>query len=204
MLNYYLILNPFGCFYCIRAKSFFSYSSYDSKGFLRSYHLRDIKPVAQHSKVLKDVFFTRKLFKTTIVVPTYSNHPDDIWYLVTNDDPRYATKNYSYRFGSIECIFKSQKSNGFRLESTNTKLIEHFISLFTVMCIALTWLTIIGSDYVKNKNHYHIKIRDVRSHKGHKPTRLYSLFNLGLTIFNLCYYNYTNFNLKFNFVLYDV
>lgn len=204
MLTFFLIFKTFGAFYCIRAKSFFTYSFYDNKGFLRTKHLRDIKPVAQHSKVLKDIYFTRKLFKTNIVVPTYSNHSDDIWYLVTNDDTRFATKNYSYRFGSIECIFKSQKSNGFRLESTNTKLIEHFISLFTVMCVALTWLTIIGSDYVKNKHSYHLKIRDVRKRKGKHPTRLYSLFNLGLTIFNLCYYNSVDFKLKFNFVLYDV
>ena len=31
-----------------------------------------------------------------------------------------------------------------------------------------------------------------------------SLFNLGLTIFNICYYNSINFVLKFNFILYDV
>ena len=204
MLKFYLIFNLFGCFYCIRAKSFFSYSFYDSKGCFHTLHLRDIKPLAQHSRVLKDVFFTRKLFKTNIVVPTYSNHPDDIWYLVTNDDVRYATKNYSYRFGSIECIFKSQKSNGFRLESTNTQLIEHFISLFSIMCIALIWLTIIGSDYTRNKSSYHINIRDVHRHKGKYATRLYSLFNLGLTIFNRCYYNNVDFKLKFNFVLYDV
>ena len=36
----------------------------------------------------------------------------------------------------------------------------------TAMCIALVWLTIIGADYVKNKNHYHIKIRDTRKHKN--------------------------------------
>ena len=204
MLIFYLTFNLFGCFYCIRAKSFFTYSFYNSKGNLVTSHLRDIKPLAQHSKVLKDVFFTRKLFKTNIVVPTYSNHSPDIWYLVTNDDTRFATKNYSYRFGSIECIFKSQKTNGFRLESTNTQKIEHFISLFTIMCIALTWLTILGSDYVKNKNQYHLKIRDVRRRNRKLPIRRYSLFNLGLTIFNLCYYNSINFNLKFNFILYDV
>ena len=204
MLKFYLTYNLFGCFYCIRAKSFFTFSFYDSKGRFITSHLRDIKPVAQHSKVLKDVLFTRNLFKTSIVVPTYSNHPNDIWYLVTNDDTRRATKNYSYRFGSIECIFKSQKSNGFRLESTNTQKIEHFISLFTIMCIALTWLSIIGSDYSRNKHFYHIKIRDVHKHKGKRPTRLYSIFNLGLTIFNLCYYNSVNFTLKFNFVLYDI
>ena len=205
MSKFFLILNPFGCFYCIRAKSFFTYSYYDKKGFFRTSHLRDIKPVAQHSKVLKDVFFTRKLFKTNIVVPTYSNHSnDDIWYLVTNDDTRYATKNYSYRFGSIECIFKSQKSNGFRLESTNTRKIEHFISLFTVMCVALVWLTIIGVDYSKNKHSYSLKIRDTRKHRNNTISRLFSYFNLGLTIFNKCYYNTLDFKLKFDFVLYDV
>ncbi len=43
-----------------------------------------------------------------------------------------------------------------------TQKIEHFISLFTIMCIALVWLTIIGADYSKNKHHYHLKIRDTR------------------------------------------
>lgn len=203
-MTFYPIFKASGCFYCIRAKSFFTFSFYNKKGFLVTKHLYDIKPVSQHSKVLNDVFFTRKLFKTNIVVPTYSNHSNsDIWYLVTNDDTRLATKNYSYRFGSIECIFKSQKSNGFRLESTNTKKIEHFISLFTVMCIALVWLTIIGVDYSKNKSVYHIKIRDTKKSHGKSTVRLLSYFNLGLTIFNLCYYNTVNFTLKFDFVLYD-
>ena len=67
------------------------------------------------------------------------------------------------------------------------------------MCIALVWLTIIGSDYVKNKYKYHLKIRDVRKHQNGKTTRLYSLFNIGLSIFSLCYYNNINFKLKFNF-----
>lgn len=192
------------CFYCIRSKSFFTFSYYDSKGFFRTSHLRDIKPIVQHSKILNDVLFTRKLFKTNIVVSNSST--DDPWYLVTNDDPRRAIKNYSHRFGSIECIFKSQKSNGFRLESTNTQKIEHFISLFTVMCIALVWLTIIGVDYCKNKNHYskYLKIRDTYKKKNSTPSRFSSYFNLGLTIFNRCYYNYINFTLKFDFVLYDI
>ena len=101
------------------------------------------RKLKDEAKVLKDVLYTRKLFKTNIVVSNYSN-TNEPWYLVTNDDTSRAVRNYSYRFGSIECIFKSQKSNGFRLESTNTQKIEHFISLFTVMCVALVWLTIIG------------------------------------------------------------
>lgn len=172
-------------------------------GFLITSHLRDISPLKYSSKVLKNVLYTRDKFPTNIVVSNYSN-TDEPWFLVTNDDTSRAVRNYSYRFGSIECIFKSQKSNGFRLESTNTQKIEHFTSLFTVMCVALLWLTVIGVDYVKNKHHYFINIRDVRKHKNGTTTRLYSFFNLGLSIFNLCYYNYINFTLKFNFVLYDV
>ena len=90
--KFYLIFNLFGCFFCIRAKSFFTFSFYNSKGKFITKHLRDIKPVAQHSKVLKDVLFIRGLFKTNIVVPTYSNHSDDIWYLITNDNTSLATK----------------------------------------------------------------------------------------------------------------
>ena len=111
---------------------------------------------------------------------------------------------FSLRIGSIESIFKSQKSNGFRLESTNTQKIEHFISLFTIMCVALVWLTIIGVDYVKNKHTYHLKIRDTKKYSNGHILRLYSFFNLGLTIFNRCYYNFVDFTLKFNFVLYDI
>lgn len=190
------------CFYCLRAKSDYTYSFYDFRGFFHTKYIRDIIPLKHKAKVLSDVFYTKHLFKTTIVV----SHEDDSepCYLITNDAPNRAIKNYKCRFGSIECIFKSQKSNGFRLESTNTQKIEHFISLFTVMSIALVWLTIIGVDYVKNKHHYKLKIRDVRKHKDNTTTRLYSFFNLGLTIFNLCYYNTVDFTLKFDFMLYDV
>ena len=72
------------------------------------------------------------------------------------------------------------------------------------MCFALVWLTIIGVDYTKNKHTYYLKIRDTRKYRNNSTYRLYSFFNLGLTIFNMCYYNSVNFTLKFNFVLYDV
>lgn len=196
-------IESINCFYCIRSKSFFTYSYYNSKGFLRTSHLRDIKPLKYHSKVLNNVFYTRSMFPTNIVVSNYSN-TDEPWFLITNHDTSRAVRNYSYRFGSIECIFKNQKSNGFRLESTNTQKIEHFISLFTIMCVALTWLVIIGADYIKNKHHYHLKIRDVHKFRDGRTSRIFSLFNLGLIIFNKCYFNYIDFTLKFTFVLYDI
>lgn len=197
-------IQSLGCFYCIRTKSYMTFSFYNSKGFLKTLHFRDIKPISQHSKLFNDVLFTRKLFKTNIAISNSSTN--DPWYLITNDDPRRAIKNYSHRFGSIECIFKSQKSNGFRLESTNTQKIEHFISLFTIMCISLVWLSIIGVDYSRNKHAYskHFKIRDTYKRKNTSTSRFLSYFNLGLTIFNRCFYNYVNFTLKFDFVLYDV
>lgn len=196
-------IESLNCFYCIRCRADLNYSYYNSKGFLRTAHIGDIKSLKYRGKVLKNVFFTQYLFPTNIVVSNSSN-TDEVWYILTNDDTSRAIRNYSYRFGSIECIFKSQKTNGFRLESTRTKKIEHFISLFTLVCVALTWLTIIGADYVRNKHTYYLKIRDIHKRKDKSYYRYLSLFNLGLTIFNLCYYNTVNFTLKFTFVLYDV
>jgi len=72
------------------------------------------------------------------------------------------------------------------------------------MCFALVWLTIIGVDYAKNKHHYHLKIRDIRRFSDNTTSRLYSFFNLGLTIFNICFFNEVDFRLKFNFILYDI
>ena len=201
MLIFYPIFKIFGCFFCFRSKSLFRFYYYNSDGQLISSHLRDINPSSK-TKYLTDVFYTRRLFQTNIVVARTIDTKEP-WYLITNDNPSRAIRNYSYRF-SIECIFKSQKSNGFRLESTNTQKESHFISLFTIMCIALLWLTILGVDYVKNKHHYHLHIRDAKKRKNGSTSRLISFFNLGLTIFNLCYYNSINFVLKFNFVLYDV
>lgn len=196
-------IESLNAYYCVRSKSYFTYTYINSKGELITSHLRDIKPLKFRGKFLENVFFTRKMFKTNIVISNSSN-TDEPWILLTNDKVSQAIKNYSYRFGSIECIFKSQKSNGFRLESTNTQKLEHFISLFTIMCVALVWLTIIGADYVRNKHHYKLKFRDIRKHKNGSTTRLYSFFNLGLSIFNRCYYNYIDFKLKFNFILYDI
>ena len=200
ILSYIQNINAF---YCIRTKSFFTFSYFDNNQNLCTKHLRDIKPLKYSGKYFNDILFTRKFFKTNLVVAK-ANDSGDTWYLVTNDSPNRAVRNYSYRFGSIESIFKNQKHNGFRLESTNTQKIENFISLFTIMCVALVWLTIIGIDYCKNKHHYSLNIRDSRKLKNGKIIRRYSFFRLGLTIFNLVYYNYSSFKLKFDFLLYDI
>ena len=143
------------------------------------------------------------MFKTNIVVSNYSN-TDEPWYLITNDDTSRAVRNYSYRFGSIESIFKSQKSNGFRLESTNTQKIEHFISLLLLCVLLLFGLLLLGLTMLKIKIIIILKFVILESIKTGTVTRLYSLFNIGLSLFNRCYYNTVDFTLKFNFLLYDV
>ena len=74
-----------------------SYTQYTS-------HLYDISPLKHSSRVFKNVFYTRAMFPTNIVV-SRSLLSDDTWYLVTNDNTSRAVHNYSYRFGSIESIF---------------------------------------------------------------------------------------------------
>lgn len=58
-------------------------------------------------------------------------------------------------------MFKNQKSNGFRLESTKMKNAQSFKTMFGLMCVAMLWLTILGTEYTvteeKAKNHIKIK-----------------------------------------------
>lgn len=72
-------------------------------------------------------------------------------------------------------------------------------------CIALLWLTIIGSDYSKNKNHFKncFKIKCSKKN-GNGNKRIFSLFNTGLYSFNLAFESTKYVLLKCNFMLYDI
>lgn len=65
--------------------------------------------------VHKDVYITKHRLKTNIVVSNSINTSTP-WIIATNKDIEHAVCNYSYRFSTIECLFKNQKSNGFYLE----------------------------------------------------------------------------------------
>ena len=47
-----------------------------------------------------------------------------------------------------------------------------------------------------------LNIRFVKYDKNKKPIRILSLFNLGLTIFKMCYNSHINFKIKTNMQLY--
>ena len=129
---------------------------------------------------------------------------DDPWFILSNIEPNLALREYAHRFGGIETVFKNQKSNGFNLEKTKTKNLHALENLYCLVCIANTWLTIIGADYTKNYKHvkHKLNIRFVKRDKNHKPIRIISLFNLGLTIFQRCFSSYINFKIKCNMQLY--
>ena len=65
-----------------------------------------------------------------------------------------AIKDYGYRFGSIESLFKCQKTNGFNLEKTVNASLKYFESMYTIACFAHLFLTIIAADYSKNTRNY--------------------------------------------------
>ena len=138
-----------------------------------------------------------------VVSKTVSHH--EPFFIFTNGSTRLAIKHYRFRFGSIESIFKNQKSNGFYLESTKMRNIHSFSTLFGLMCGALLWLTVLGSDYSKNKNHFknYLKIR-CSKRNGDRFRKTMSLFNTGLFFFHLAFCCPKPAIIKCNFMLYDV
>ena len=127
------------------------------------------------------------------------------WIIVTNSDPKRAIKDYGYRFGGIEFLFKSQKSNGFYLENTCNASLKYFESMYSITCFACLFLTIIGADYAKNtKSYKNVKITTHQSNKNNKIIRIMSLFNSGLTLFHIAFNSSRYVRLPINFILYDV
>ena len=190
--------------YCIRARSNFSIhiDDYEYSDLIGS--LNDIEPFFSKSKYFDSVQITSNNFQTKLAVSKTESH-NEPFFIFTNGNTREAIKHYGYRFGSIEFIFKNQKSNGFYLESTKMRNIQSFTTLFGLACIALLWLTIIGSDYSKNKNHFKncFKIKCSKKN-GNGNKRIFSLFNTGLYFFNLAFESTKYVLLKCNFMLYDI
>ena len=190
--------------YCIRTKTNVSIEidDYENAGMIE--HISDIEPTFSKSLLLNSVRITSYKYQTKLAVSKTDSHKEP-FYILTNGDTREAIKHYGFRFGSIERIFKSQKSNGFYLESTKMRNIQAFTTLFTLLCIAILWLTILGVDYSKNSHNYNncFKFRCSKKN-GKNNKRTFSLFNTGLMFFNLAFETNKKILLKCNFKLYDV
>lgn len=185
--------------YCIRIKSDINFYIYDY-GELAGC-TKDVKAKEKEEQYFNRVILTRQRYETKMAVSKKEGHEEAI-YVVTNGKVEDGIKNYSYRFGSIEFIFKNEKTNGFNLEKTKMRNIKAFRTMFGMMIIGLLWLTIIGVDYSLNikKTKANVKIRIYKKN----GERIFSLFNTGLMYFNLCFNSYGVPKIRCNFILYDI
>ena len=197
-------IQSLGHTYYIRTKSNVSIEidNYKDSDIISS--ISDIEPLLTKSLYFDSVRITSFKFQTKLTVSKIDSHKEP-FFILTNGNTREAIKHYNHRFGSIEFIFKNHKSNGFYLECTKMPNLQSFTTLFSLVCVAILWLTILGSDYCKNSNHYknYFKIRYSRK-SGNNYKRTFSLFNTGLFLFNLAFESTRYILLKCNFVLYDV
>lgn len=199
-------INDKGHYFCIRVKanSKIKILIYDKKEKHNIYkHLSDLPIQMHHSTYYKDIPLGNFKFKCNLSIAR-GKVSDDPWFILSNIEPNKTIKEYSKRFGTIETLFKNQKSNGFNLEKTKTKNIHALENLYSLVCFACTWLVIIGVDYTKNYNNIKNKlnVRCIKHDKNRKITRIISLFNLGLTIFRMVYNSYIDYKLKCNLKLY--
>jgi hypothetical protein len=63
---------------------------------------------------------------------------------------RNAVNEYKKRF-DIEEMFRDLKFSGFDMEDTWTEDIKYFENLYLCLCMAYTWMIILGADCSKNK-----------------------------------------------------
>lgn len=195
-------ISSLGHTYIIRLKSNIKIYFYKDNEYI-TVSASDLKPYANSAKYFNDIYVTANKFKTNLVL-SKSKGVSEHWIIVTNGDSKRAIKDYSYRYGGIETLFKNQKSNGLYMESTVKASIKYFESMYTIACFTSLFLTIIGVDYSKNTRTY--KDTPLTTHKNIKGVkkRVLSFFNIGLTLFNLGFNSIRYIRIPFSFTLYDI
>lgn len=198
-------INDLGHTYCIRLKSNLKVLSFDSKEnrYIRK-NISDLFAYQFHSNFFHNVYlFDDKSLITNISISKKEGVAEP-WIIATNGDVKRAIKDYSYRFGGIESIFKNQKSNGFNLEKINNASLKAFSSLFSLVCFSLTWLVMIGADYSKNSKCYkNCKIENIKRYRNGTRRRIMSLFKIGMTLFKRAVNSTVYIRIPKNFILYD-
>ena len=156
------------------------------------------------SKLYTDLEFTRNKYVYNLAYCKSKDHKE-AWLLITNGDPKLAKARYGYRFGSIEFVFKSQKTNGFYLEESGIKSLHAFRNLYSMLCIIQLYLTCLGTDISKNSKSYK-NIGFTITRRNKKTNNIYrviSRFRAGLTLFKMAINCPRRFRLPITFTLYD-
>lgn len=105
-------IQDLGHVYFIRSKSNLSISinNYQYSDLISS--ISDIEPFFSKSIFFDSVTITSFSFPSKLAISKTNTHKEP-FFILTNGDTRQAIKHYGFRFGSIEFIFKNQKSNRF-------------------------------------------------------------------------------------------
>ena len=193
-------INSLKCIYNIRLKENIRCFVYDKKeGHKVWKFISDLKHYKYHSVYYDNIGYTNRNIKVNIAISSCVNTSTP-WIIITNGPSSRAIRDYSYRFGGIECLFKIDKSNGFQLEDSAVKNSKAFTTMYTLISFSILWLTIIGTDYSKNSSCY--KNVKIPYRKG--KHRSISLFRVGIILFNRAINSHYYVRLPFTFILYDI
>lgn len=136
--------------YCVRLKRNIKAFVYDKKenGYVWK-TISDLKSYEYHANWYTDILITDHVYKVNIAI-SQRHSVSNYWIIATNGDPKLAIKDYGYRYGGLECLFKSQKSNSLYMESTVNFSLDYFTSMYTICCFTTLFLMIFGADFSKN------------------------------------------------------
>jgi len=211
-------IDSLGHTYVVRAKGNMTTKYFDEKeGHYIRKEISELSHYIHKATYYEDVLYTNSELKTNIVFSattsvsikekTEDGKVDEPWILLTNGDVRRAVKDYGYRFGSIEFLFKDQKSNGFDLQKSNTtnRGLQSYSMMYTCMCICILFFSCVGTYYTRHKGKFYkdVKIRYYSTVKG-KHCRKISIFRVGYMLFQLARDSLRYIKIPFNFVLTDV
>lgn len=208
-------IDSLGHTYVFRLKENFKCFVYDKKeGHKVWKNVNNLFHYKYHATNYENIGFTKKEIKTNIIIgPTKSTQLSNIdserdefepWILVTNGNTKRALKDYAYRFGAIEFLFKAEKSNGFFLEKTTTTNLKAFENMYTCVCFTYLWMSILGVEYSKNNTGYKkLKIGATKKYKS-GIKRVMSIFRTGLFLLHRAFNSTVKVRLPFTFTLYDM
>ena len=201
-------IDSLGHTYCVRLKkNLHVYPFIKKEGHIIQKDIGDLSYFKYKSTTYNNIPFTDERYLTNIVFSDWKD-VEEPWIIATNGDPKRAIKDYSYRFGGVESLFKNQKSNGFHLENISNANLQSFTTMYTLLCVSVTYLTILGAEYSKNNSCY--KNEKILTHKTYIingkriKKRVMSLFNTGLTLFHRAFNSIKYIRLPFSFILYDI
>lgn len=132
-------INDKGHYFCIRAKvnSDARFLCYDKKEKREIYKKFTDLPIIKEHATYHSIVALSFRYRCNLSIAR-GKLSDDPWFILSNIEPKKALREYAHRFGTIETLFKNQKSNGFNLEKTKVKNLHAFENLYSLVCFACT------------------------------------------------------------------